>query len=269
MTVDKGLGRGVLRSPYRAVGVVVWPASISGWVLLGLAGAGLTDVPSFCADSRIWQSPGPEALAFARVWIDPVRMAQAWALMLVAMMLPLLVVPLVHVRSRVLPRCRVPAQSACVAGYGLVWMTAGGDMIAAMVWIRLGLTDGWQAHAAVALAVLALFWQVTPWKQRALNRCHARPELRGAPRAALWDAWVFGLGQGVWCVLSCWALMALALAVPKWHLAAMAVVSLWIWAERLDPPARPSWRLSRPIAGARLLRRVLHAGFAQRKGIRT
>jgi hypothetical protein len=51
--------------------------------------------------------------------------------------------------------------------------------------------------------------------------------------------------------------MLAALLVPVGHVAVMLVASLWIWAERLDPPVRRCWGLRLPRAGLRLARRAV------------
>ena len=65
--------------------------------------------------------PGPTpALPWA--WMG------AWALMLVAMMLPTLVQPLYHIRLSSFSRRRMRASALFVAGYGAVWLAAGGGL---------------------------------------------------------------------------------------------------------------------------------------------
>jgi hypothetical protein len=62
--------------------------------------------------------------------------------------------------------------------------------------------------------------------------------------------------------------MLVSLLAPAWHLAAMLVVSVWMWVEPFERPARPSWRIRVPrrairIVGAAIRRRpVLPARVA-------
>jgi len=100
--------------------------------------------------------------------------------------------------------------------------------------------------------VVAFVWQLSPAKQRSLNRCHARPALSAFGSAADLDALRFGSMQGIWCVGSCWALMLLPVLVSGWHVAAMAAVALWLSAERLDTPVPPRWGLRVPAKAARI-----------------
>ena len=101
-------------------------------------------------------------------------------------------------------------------------------------------------------AIVGLVWQISPLKQRCLNRGHAHPQLAAFGRAADIGAFRFGLMHGVWCVGSCWAPMLLPLLVTQWHLAAMAAVTLWLSAERLEQPSFPRWGLRVPLKAARI-----------------
>ena len=180
----------------------------------------------------------------------PASLAFGWALMLAAMMAPLLIAPVRHVRDRSFSRRRARSIGLFVAGYGAIWMAAG------IVLMSLALAARLAAPASpvpLALAVLvATIWQFSPLKQRCLNRGHAHTELAAFGRAADIGALRFGLTHGVWCAGSCWALMLLPLLVTQWHIAAMAAVTLWLSAERMDRPAIPRWGLRVPLKAARI-----------------
>jgi predicted metal-binding membrane protein len=178
-------------------------------------------------------------------------LALGWALMLVAMMAPLLTAPVRHVRDRSFARRRARAVALFVAGYGAIWSAAG----AALLTVALaGRRSAPESSVPVALATLiALVWQFSPAKQSCLNRCHAHAELAAFAPAADLGALRFGLTHGIWCVGSCWALMLLPLLVSRGHLAAMAAVTLWILAERLERPMPPGWRWRGPGKAVRLV----------------
>lgn len=220
-------------------------ASAIGWGLLALGGAGLA-VPSLCARSVIWQSPNAEAFGFALTLQSPGQLALAWMVMLLAMMAPLLITPLRHVRAQVLARNRVWAGLAFVLGYGLSWMMAGAVLLTLALWLRMGTAAS--AHWAVAglALLLALFWQAAPWRQKARNRAHRFPPIAGFAPRAFRDAFGFGLRHSGWCVLTCAPLMLVTLVVPAEHLTVMIAVSLWLWAERQERPAYPAWRFVWP-----------------------
>jgi predicted metal-binding membrane protein len=117
-------------------------------------------------------------------------------------------------------------------------------------------SGGGSGGFALALAV-ALVWQVSAWKQAALNRCHRRPTLAAFAPAAYRDAVLFGASHGLWCVSACWALMLASLTVPAHHVAGMAIVAIFNWSERLEAPRTTRWRLRAPTVAARLAVRLI------------
>lgn len=180
--------------------------------------------------------------------LEPTSLAVGWALMLAAMMAPVLIAPVRHVRDRSFSQRRARAIALFVAGYAAVWMAAGVMLLA----LAALLAAPGSSLPVVLVTITALVWQFSPFKQRCLNRCHAHSELAAFGRAADIDALRFGLTHGVWCVGSCWALMLLPLMVSRGHVAAMAAVALWLFAERLDRPAPLRWRLRGPGKAARI-----------------
>ena len=177
--------------------------------------------------------------------------SSGWALMVAAMMGPLVAAPLRHVYARSFARRRARAVVLFGSGYLAIWMAAGVMLLALTAAVRLVAP---QSTLMLALGTLvALIWECSPLKQRCLNRCHARSELAAFGPAADADAICFGLTHGVWCAGSCWALMLLPLLVSRGHVAAMAAVALWLLAERLDRPMPPRWRVRGVGKAARLV----------------
>jgi len=103
------------------------------------------------------------------------------------------------------------------------------------------------------VALIAVIWQSSPIKQRCLNRNHAHTELAAFGWAADLDALRFGWRHGVWCFGSCWALMLLPMLISRGHIAAMAAVTLWLFAERLERPTPPQWRWHGPDKALRIV----------------
>ena len=135
-------------------------------------------------------------------------LAVGWALMLTAMMVPLLVAPVRHVRDRSFAWRRARAIALFVAGYGAMWMTAGALLLSLALAVG---SIGYESSLVAALmAGVALVWQCSPAKQRCLNRGRAHPALAAAGRAADIDVLRFGVTHGCWCIGSCWALMMLS-----------------------------------------------------------
>lgn len=167
-------------------------------------------------------------------------LAASWALMLIAMMAPVLIPHLLHIHLRSFRQRRARSIFLFLAGYAAVWMAAGLVLMAIRQAAQLlGPQD---FRPAAALLVVALIWQVSPLKQRSLNRCHANPDLAAFGTSADVDALRFGTTHGLWCAASCWALMLFPMLLPGGHLAAMAIVAFLVFSERIEPPMPPAWR---------------------------
>lgn len=236
----------------RELGRVAAPLALlagPAWLLLALGSGGIA-VPELCSSALLWSVPSVEGLRYAFTFVPPQVLAMGWGLMVAAMMLPTLAGTLGYVRARSLGRLRGRLVALVICGYLAVWLAAGPVMLGLALALHLAAPGGGQVFIA-ALAV-ALLWQVSPWKQAALNRCHRRPAIAAFAPEAYGDALRLGLGTGLWCLQSCWALMLASLLAPGWHFAAMAVVALFIWAERLEPPRPPAWRLRAPLRAWRL-----------------
>ena len=190
--------------------------------------------------------------------------AAGWALMLVAMMAPLLIPSIQYVRQRSFKHRRARAVALFVAGYGASWMAAGAVVLAIETTVKLLVPMSFLPAAGVAL--IAVVWQFSPIKQRALNRCHLHTELAAFGATADLAVLRFGLTHGVWCVVSCWALMLFPMLLPSGRLAAMAVVAFLVFSERLDRPMPPSWRF-RGLASVK--RMVVARARIQSTGPRT
>jgi predicted metal-binding membrane protein len=188
----------------------------------------------------------------------PAQLASEWALMIVAMMPPLIITSLQHIRDRSFARRRTWATVLFVMGYAVVWMTAGIVLQVMAFAARSALPP--LLRFAIA-GIIASVWQVSPAKQWFLNRCHRRPELAAFGIAADRDVFAFGLTHGASCAGSCWALMVLTLFVSQGHIVGMFAVTLFAFGERLEVPAALTWRWRGPgtalrIAAARVRLRL-------------
>jgi predicted metal-binding membrane protein len=187
------------------------------------------------------------------------------ALMVTAMMAPLLIPALRHVRARSLRSRRWRAMSLVTVAHAAVW-TAGGIVLLAAASLLRSVTG--QPGLAVLLGLdAALAWQLSPLKQYCLNRHCAHPPISSFGSAADRDALRFGGTHAAWCLGSCWALMLVSLLAPAWHVAVMLVVSVWMWVEPLDRPERPTWRVRLPLRFLRIAD-VTVRSLAQRVAIR-
>jgi predicted metal-binding membrane protein len=172
---------------------------------------------------------------------SPRAIAEAWVLMLVAMMAPLTIPALHHVRFTSFARRRGRAIMIFMGGYGAVWMGYG-FLFGSIERAALTLPPHSYVPATVA-AFAALVWQASPPKQICLNRCHGNRPIAVFGLEADLDVFRFGLTLGAWCLGGCWALMLLPILLPKGHLAAMAAVAVLVFCERLEDPEPPRWRL--------------------------
>jgi len=177
--------------------------------------------------------------------------AVSWFLMLVAMMAPTLIIPLWYIRVRSFARRRLRSSALFVFGYAAIWVIVGALVFAADLGSKILQTQS--LWPAVTLAMIGLVWQISPAKQRCLNRCHAHRSFAAFGASADLDAFRFGISHGVWCVGSCWALMLFPMLLPHGHLAAMAAVSVLVFSERLDNPAPPGWRFRGLGKGTRIV----------------
>jgi predicted metal-binding membrane protein len=178
--------------------------------------------------------------------------AVAWAVMVVAMMLPTLV-PMLRTLSELLDGRHAGNWWRFVGGYAAVWMAAGVVGVALHVAVGQLTADSSAASPrwliVVALGVAGLY-QYTPWKARCLQACTSpflwflrnwRDGARGS--------WVMGCRHGATCLGCCWALMALSVVAFGAGLAGMAAMTLVMFAEKVPRVGR----LIRVPLGAALL----------------
>jgi len=174
----------------------------------------------------------------------PSVFAAGWALMLVAMMAPVLIPPIRYLRLRSFTHRRTRTIALFVAGYAIIWILLGAVF---RILVRHVTLSAWEVLA------VALVWQASPIKQRCLNRCHAHPELAAFGAAADLDAGRYGLTHALWCACSCWALMLFPMLLTQGQMLAMAAATLLIFSERLESPAPPRWRWHGPRKLTRIL----------------
>jgi predicted metal-binding membrane protein len=219
------------------------------WLVLAL-GSDTGALPTICSATLLWSVPSPDTYAYVFAFVSPLNLVIGWAVMVVAMMLPTLYDPLAHVRERSFRRARAWSLTLFSGGYFAVWMLAGVVFLGAALTIRIASPEaGWPLILSAAVASI---WQISPWKQVALNRCHRRPGLAAFAPAVFRNAFTLGLQHGFWCLAGCWALMLVPLFAPAHHTAIMAILALGIWAERLEQARAPRWQIRVPLKAMRL-----------------
>ncbi len=220
------------------------------WILL-LVEPGNLGIFAHCPATMSGAMPLSTSFQMLLTTNAPASLAAGWALMLVAMMSPVLIQPIRHIRVRSFTRRRARSIALFLAGYVAIWMALGGVLLAIELAVKSFAPQSYLPAAGVAL--IALVWQVSPVKQRCLNRCHAHTELAAFGAAADFDALRFGITHGLWCAGSCWALMLFPMLLPRGHVVAMAAVAVLIFSERLEPPRPPSWRWRGPGKAIRIV----------------
>jgi predicted metal-binding membrane protein len=228
-------------------------ASAVAWVALV---AQATTAPSMqdMADPSMGPAPGA---------VDLGPSVLGGALMVVAMMVPLLGPPIGHVLASSLARRRARSVAEFLLGYLGPWVVVGACLMALPALLGTG-----PGPTVAAALIVAAIWQFSPAKQRCLNRLHGHPALPAFGPSADRAALRFGLTHAGWCIGACWSLMALAVVVPGWSLLAMALVTAWLAAERLERPELPTWRLRVPGRALRLVLAQIEIGVRGHSGPR-
>ena len=129
-----------------------------------------------------------------------------WLVMVVAMMFLLLVDPIRNTAARSLWSRRHRGIGIFLAGYLGPWLLFG---IVASVALSIVRMQSWLSPSQVNLAgfAVALIWQVTPAKRRAVLSCHRTRPLAPTGLRADRDCLLYGWTMGTSCLVSCWALM--------------------------------------------------------------
>lgn len=227
------ISRLITLAAFVAVGGIAWALLIESGALMAAM-----DGESWLSDlMRVLMRPAAAGPYLAAAVL-------MWAVMMIAMMTPaVLPVLLMFLRlERPSARGAMPFDGALLAaGYLVVWFCFA--LIASSLQWGLHRAALLHTHALAAppalaggLLIGAGLYQLTPLKAACLKQCQSPLGLlvnhwRDGPRGAF----VMGLTHGRYCLGCCWALMLLMFAGGVMSVAAMAVLSLFILAERLLP----------------------------------
>lgn len=176
---------------------------------------------------------------------EPLAGLAVWALMVVAMMLPLTLPTVRYVALNSMRRRMRRAVALYTAVYVGVWMMFGLSAIGLHHVLVEHVRLGDKLLLALAL-VLAGAWQLTRAKRRALYACgrtvplppFGRRAHAGCARFALLHAWR--------CIRSCWAIMLVMVVVGHSSIAWMIALTALVVSEELTVRGR---RLTRPASG--------------------
>lgn len=167
-------------------------------------------------------------------------LAADWGLMIVAMMTPLVAPQVARIVWASRRERQLIAAAIFLLGYWVIWFLTMVVLIPAamlVTWIF-----GADLDLLAALAV-ALVWSASPSAQRARNLCHRTRPIRAFGPGVLMDSAQRGLSVGASCIAACWPWMLVPIAVQSVHLATMILVGAYLFADRIAPPARATWRL--------------------------
>ena len=162
-----------------------------------------------------------------------------WASMMAAMMLPA-VAPVVAVYERTITTNRTVRLSRFVAGYLLVWASAGIPVYGALRVVDrvVGDSDTIMRNVAVGVLVAAGLYQLTPFKSRYLGACRSPlPQFSrgGKVNCGEGSDLKVGVQHGGRCLACSWALMALFIAFGAMNLWAMIALAAVVAGERVLP----------------------------------
>ena len=202
--------------------------------LLALAGAAWAIL--------IWQSAADERMMGLTMGMGPPLFLAIWVAMMVAMMFPtaapmILVFARIHAGKQARGQSFVPTW-VFVGAYLLIWTIFGALAYGAATALD-ALADGnaWlMAHGpriGGGTLVLAGLYQLSPLKRACLAKCRS-------PLAFIMSAWRdgylgsfrMGLEHGVYCLGCCWLLFVILFPLGMMNVAAMAVITLLIFAEK-------------------------------------
>jgi predicted metal-binding membrane protein len=175
--------------------------------------------------------------------IDFVLMLAMWMVMMVAMMLPPAAPMILFFASANRKRQRaqgpylhtslfVAAYVVVWAGFALIatlanWALHSGGLMTSMMCSALPLWGG-------GFLMAAGLYQLTPLKLACLNKCRSPIAfLMSEWREGRLGAFVMGLRHGMYCVLCCWALMALLFVLGVMNLAWIALLAGFVLIEKL------------------------------------
>jgi predicted metal-binding membrane protein len=168
-----------------------------------------------------------------------------WTIMMIAMMVPsaapmLLTFAAVNTMRQKSGRRYVPT-SVFLVGYLIVW-SAFSVLATIVQWAlqRTALLNGtFESGSRVLTGVILIAaggFQFTPLKNRCLTHCHMPFQFITTQwREGHAGALAMGLRHGAYCVGCCWAIMALLFVAGVMNLWWIAVLSIFVLAEKLSP----------------------------------
>lgn len=193
-----------------------------------------------------------------------------WVVMMVAMMFPT-AAPMILTFHKVEGSKRRRGEAfvatwVFVAAYILVWTLSGGAayvgaLVAEAAATRAMLSSATAARLGGAVLIAAGLYQLTPLKDLCLAKCRTPISfIMTSWRDGVAGALRMGLLHGGYCLGCCWLLFVILFPLGIMNIAAMAVITLVIFAEKALPWGRP---VARVTAAALVVYGVVVLGVPQ------
>jgi predicted metal-binding membrane protein len=234
------------------------PLSVQRNVVLGV----LLALAAGAWAALLWQSVDADmdaTMASPTMGLRAPLFLAIWVTMMVAMMFPT-AAPMILTFHKVQAGKRERGDAFVstwmfVAAYILVWALAGvaayaGALAAEAVAARAALSSTTAARIGGAVIILAGIYQITPLKDLCLSKCRTPITfIMTSWRDGAVGALRMGLLHGTYCLGCCWLLFVILFPLGIMNIAAMAVITLIVFAEKTLP-----WgRLAPRVAAAALL----------------
>ena len=200
----------------------------------------------------VWQGAGEDmgmAMSSPTMGMRAPLFLTIWVIMMVAMMFPT-AAPMILTFHKVQTSKRQRGEAfvatwVFVAAYMLVWMLSGvaayvGALIAEAVATHAALSPSTAARIGGTVLVGAGAYQLTPLKDLCLSKCRTPISfIMTSWRDGTAGALRMGLLHGAYCLGCCWLLFAILFPLGIMNIAAMAVITLVVFAEKTLPWGRP------------------------------
>ncbi len=214
----------------------------------------LLALAALCWALLVWQRVAAEGMSMASptMGVEAPLFLAIWFIMMVAMMFPTaapMVLTFHHVQAGKRRRGEsFVATWVFVAAYLLVWTLAGvvayiGAVVAEELAAAAALSPATAARIGGGALIAAGLYQLTPLKNLCLAKCRT-------PMGFIMTSWREGAGgalrmgliHGGYCLGCCWLLFVILFPLGLMNIAAMAVVTLVIFAEKTLPWGRAATR---------------------------
>ena len=223
------------------------PISFQRNVVLGL----LLALAAAAWAALVWQGAGDDmamAMNLPTMGLRAPLFLAIWVTMMVAMMFPT-AAPMILTFHKVQAGKRLRGEAFVstwifVAAYLLVWSLAGvaayaGALAAEPVAARTALSSAISARLGGAVLIAAGLYQLTPLKDLCLSKCRTPITfIMTSWRDGATGALRMGLLHGAFCLGCCWLLFVILFPLGIMNIAAMAVITVVIFAEKTLPWSR-------------------------------